>query len=194
MTQAHLLLVEDDLLILRTLAQGLRKAGYRVSEAESAEEAMQACRNNPPDLAVLDIRMHGMSGLELGHWLAGHGIAFLFLTAYDDKAFVHEAQQAGALGYQVKPVDVPHLIPSLETALARAQDLKKLRESEEKLIATLKDNREVSTAVGLLMERHGLDTEQAFEQLRAQARQQRKKALDVARALLAGENQSGHAS
>ena len=186
MTQAHLLLVEDDLLILRTMAQGLRKAGYRVSEAASAEEAMQGCAKTQPDLAVLDIRMHGMSGLELGRWLTVHGIAFLFLTAYDDKAFVHEAQQAGALGYLVKPVDVPHLIPSLETALARAQELSQLRETEEKLVTALKDSREISTAVGLLMERHDLDTEQAFKRLREQARQQRKKVLDLARDLIAG--------
>ena len=71
MPQAHhLMLVEDDLLILRTLARGLREAGYRISEAESAEEAMQVCSKTQPDLAVLDIRMRGLSGLELGRWLA----------------------------------------------------------------------------------------------------------------------------
>lgn len=185
MTQTHLLLVEDDLLILRTLAQGLRNAGYRVSEAESAEAAMLDCAEAPPDLAVLDIRMNGQSGLELGRWLSGHSMAFLFLTAYDDKAFVHEAQQAGALGYLVKPIDIPRLIPSLETALARARDLHSLRKGEEKLVGALQNSREVSTAVGLLMGRHDLNAEQAFEQLREQARQKRKKVLEVARELLA---------
>lgn len=187
MTQTHLLLVEDDLLIRRTLARGLRAAGYRVSEAESTEDAIEDCKATPPDLAVLDIRMGGLSGMELGRWLALHGIAFLFLTAYDDEAFVREAQQIGALGYLVKPLDVPHIIPTLETALARAQDLKALKQSEEKLVAAMQDSREISTAVGLLMARHDLNSEQAFEQLREQARSQRKKVLDVARALLATE-------
>ena len=191
MNQTHILLVEDDLLILRTLARGLREAGYRISEAASAEEAMQDCAKTRPDLAVLDVSMRGLSGLELGRWLAEHGIAFLFLSAYDDEASVREAQQAGALGYLVKPIDVPRLIPSLETALARARDLVGLRESEEKLVASLHDNREISTAVGLLMERHTQSAEQAFEMLRKQARFQRKKVLDVARALLAGEKQAG---
>lgn len=187
MTQTHLLLVEDDLLILRTMAHGLRKAGYCVTEAESAEEAMQGCAKPQPDLAVLDIRMNGGSGLELGRWLAEHGIAFLFLTAYHDKAFVREAQQAGALGYLVKPMDVPRLIPSLETALARARDLHTLRKDEEKLVGALQNSREISIAVGLLMERHGQNAEQAYEMLRKQARHQREKVLDVARALLASE-------
>jgi two-component system, response regulator PdtaR len=185
MTQAHLLLVEDDLLILRTLAQGLREAGYRISEAESAEEAMQLCAKTRPALAVLDIRMRGLSGLDLGRWLADRGISFLFLSAYDDDAFVRQAQQAGALGYLVKPLDVPRIIPTLETALARARDLHTLREGEEKLVGALQNSREISTAVGLLMERHAQSAEQAFEMLRGQARQQRKKVLDVALDLLA---------
>jgi AmiR/NasT family two-component response regulator len=188
MSQTHLLLVDDDLLILRTMARGLREAGYRLSEAESAEEAMQICAETRPDLAILDIRMRGLSGLELGRWLARRDISFLFLTAYDDPAFVREAREAGALGYLVKPLDVPRVIPSLETSLARARELAGLRESEEKLVAALKNSREISTAIGLLMERHGKSAEQAFEMLREQARDQRRKVLEVARALVAGED------
>jgi response regulator NasT len=187
MSPTHLLLVDDDLLILRTMARGLREAGYRISEAESAEEAMRICTETRPDLAILDIRMRGLSGLELGQWLGKHEISFLFLSAYDDPAFVREAREAGALGYLVKPLDVPRIIPSLETALARARDLAGLRESEEKLVAALQNSREISTAIGLLMERHGKSAEQAFEMLREQARGQRRKVLDVARAMLAGE-------
>ncbi len=185
-SQVHLLLVEDDQLILRTLARGLREAGYRVSEAESAEEAMSLCADIRPDLAVLDVRMRGLSGLELGRWLAEREISFMFLTAYDDEVFVREAQQAGALGYLVKPLDVPRIIPSLETALARARDLAGMRESEDKLVTALQNSREISTAVGLLMERHGLSAEQAFDRLRGEARGSRRKVLEVAREMLAG--------
>ncbi len=187
MNASHILLVEDDLLILRTLARGLREAGYLISEAESAEDAIALCSNNQPDLAVLDIRMRGLSGLELGRWLADKEIPFLFLSAYDDEAFVKAALEAGALGYLVKPLDVPRLIPSLETALARARDIRHLRESEEKLVSALQNSREISTAVGLLMERDDLSAEQSFEVLRQQARNQRKKIVEVARALLHGD-------
>jgi response regulator NasT len=186
-TQAHLLLVEDDLLILRTLARGLREAGYRISEAESGEEAMNLCADLRPDLAILDIHMPGISGLELGRWLGERDIAFLFLTAYDDEAFVREAQQAGALGYLVKPLDVPRIIPTLETALARARDLAGMRESEEKLVAALQNSRDISTAIGLLMERHGESAELAFERLRSMARNQRRKVREVSRELLDGQ-------
>jgi response regulator NasT len=186
MNEKHLLLVEDDMLILRTMASGLRNAGYQISEAESADDAMKHCGKHRPDLAVLDIRMRGLSGLELGRWLAEREIPFIFLTAFDDEDFVREARQAGALGYLVKPLDVPHIIPTLETALATAQDLIRLRASEEKLVSALQNSREISTAIGLLMERHDQSAEQAFDMLRKLARDQRKKVLEVARDMLAG--------
>lgn len=185
MKKAHLLLVEDDMLILRSMARGLRDAGYQISEADSAEEAISTCKKDRPDLAVLDIRMPGQSGLELGRCLAENDIPFVFLTAYDDEAFVREAQEAGALGYLVKPLDIPHIIPTLETALARARDLAGLKESEDKLVSALQNSREISTAVGLLMARHNQSAEQAFDMLKEQARQQRKKVLELARDLIA---------
>ena len=184
MKQKHLLLVEDDLLILRSLARGLRNTGYKVCEADSAEEAMLLCKNTKPDLAVLDIQMGDLSGLELGRWLAEHDIPFLFLTAYDDAAYVREAHEAGALGYLVKPLDIPKIIPSLETALARAKELSELRIGEEKLVSALQNSREISTAVGLLMERHNQSAEEAFEQLKEQARHRRMKMRDLAQDLI----------
>lgn len=184
MTQVQLLLVEDDMLILRTMARGLRDVGYRVSEAESGEEAIQLCSGLRPDLALLDINLGGISGLDVSRWLAQRDIPFMFLSAYSDADFVRQAEQAGALGYLVKPLDVPRILPSLQTALARARDLALLRESEEKLVAALQNSREISTAVGLLMERQGISAEQAFEQLREQARRERKKVLAVAQALI----------
>jgi response regulator NasT len=189
MSKARLLLVEDDLLIRVTLAQGLRNAGYLADEADSAEEAMRACQDEQPDLALLDIHMRGLSGIELGHWLKQRDIPFLFLTAYDDESLVMAAMAAGALGYLVKPLDVPRIIPSIETALARARDLSQLKDSEEKLVSALQNSREISMVIGLLMERHGLTAEAAFDLLRSEARSQRRKVVELAKAVLNGEGQ-----
>lgn len=186
MKKARLLLVEDEPLIRVTLALGLQAAGYVVEEADSAEEAMPISLGNRPDLALLDIRMRGLSGIELGRWLEQRGIPFLFLTAYDDEALVMEAMAAGALGYLVKPIDVPRIIPSIETALARANDISRLRESEEKLVSALQNSREISMVIGLLMERHELTAEAAFDLLRCEARMQRRKVLELAKAVLDG--------
>ncbi|MDJ0807973.1 MAG: response regulator, partial [Gammaproteobacteria bacterium] len=64
-----ILLVDDDRLILATLGEGLRQAGFEVTEADSGERAIALCQEVEPDLAILDMRMPGMSGIQVAHWL-----------------------------------------------------------------------------------------------------------------------------
>lgn len=180
------LLVDDDRLVLATLASGLEQAGYAVQACASAEEACRVLGVERPDIAVLDVRMPEQSGLDLAkHLLLAHpGVPFIFLTAYGEEDVVQQAIENGAIGYLVKPVDIPQLIPAVEAAVARAADLWKLRNTEQQLQTALNENREVSMAVGLLMERRRLNRQQAFEVLRTTARTQRRKIGEVAEEIL----------
>jgi AmiR/NasT family two-component response regulator len=183
--QRHILVVDDDRLVLAALAEGLRAAGYRVTGTAGPQDAIDIAARDAPDLALLDVRMPGMSGIELGGKLRELGdIPVLFLSAYGDQEIVKQAAGEGALGYLVKPLDVQQIVPSIEAALARGRDIKKLRESEAQLNAALAGSREVSMAVGVLMMRDRLDRTQAFELLRFHARSQRRTAAEVARELL----------
>jgi response regulator NasT len=180
------LLVDDDRLVLATLGKGLEQAGYAVQTCVTAEEARRVLALAQPDIAVLDIRLPDVSGIALAAELERQRhVPFIFLTAYGDPETVREAAQKGALGYLVKPVDVSQLIPAIEAGLARAADLKKLRDTERQLQTALNENREISMAVGLLMERRRLGRQQAFELLRTAARSQRRKIADVAEEVLA---------
>jgi response regulator NasT len=179
------LLVDDDRLVLSTLSSGLEQAGYAVQAAGSAEEALRVLAIESPDLAVLDVRMPGQSGLDLAEHLREAGeVPFIFLTAYSDADIVQKAAEYGALGYVVKPADIPQLVPAMEAALARAEELHKLRETEKQLQTALSEGREVSMAIGLIMERRRLDRHQAFELLRSSARTQRRKIGEVAKEIL----------
>jgi response regulator NasT len=181
-----ILLVDDDRLVLATLSKGLEQAGYAVQGCASAEEARRIIAIERPDIAVLDLRMPGESGLELARQLIEHPrVPFLFLTAYGEEGMVREAVEQGALGYLVKPVDIPQLVPALEAALARSIEIGKLRITGDQLQTALNENREVSMAVGLIMERHRLSRQQAFEALRTSARTKRRKIGEVAEELLA---------
>lgn len=181
MNAPRILLVDDDRLISATLSEGLRQRGYEVETANSGEQALALCEQVPPDLAILDMRMTGMTGLETAHFLRQRTrVPYLFLTAYGDAETVKEAVAEGALGYLVKPVDVGQLIPAVEAALARATDIDGLRQSEQHLQNALAQNREVSVAVGVMMERFHFDRDQAFNVLRYQARSQRRKLQEVA--------------
>jgi two-component system, response regulator PdtaR len=181
MEAARILLVDDDRLICATLSEGLRHQGYEVETANSGEQALALCEQMAPHLAILDMRMSGMTGVETARFLRQRTrVPYLFLSAYGDSETVKEAVAEGALGYLVKPVDIGQLIPAVEAALARATDIDGLRQNEQHLQAALSQNREASIAVGILMERFRFDREQAFAVLRYQARSQRRKLQDVA--------------
>lgn len=174
----RILVADDDRLILFSLAEGLRTAGFEVSEAQDGLEALRICLSNPPDLALLDIHMPGMDGLELAQRLRNETtVPFVFLSAYDDEAFVQRAVGMGALGYLIKPISVAALMPMLRTALARSRDLTGLRDA-------LSSNRTVATAVGMTMQADGVDQPVALEQLRQEARRQRSKLEDVAKRVI----------
>jgi two-component system, response regulator PdtaR len=180
--KARLLLVDDDRLVLSTLAHGLHKAGYSVKTAESAEDAeMLLASGEDPDLAILDIRMSGQDGLFLARRLQElDHIPFMMLSAYSDQAMIEQASRLGALGYLVKPLDIPQLIPGIEAALSRANELHSLRESRQQLQAALNAERDISVAIGITMAQQQLARHAAFELLRKTARSRRRKLADLA--------------
>jgi response regulator NasT len=181
----HILVVDDDRLVLASLSRGLRQTGYRVTEAGNGEDAFKIAERTAPDLALLDVRMPGMNGIELGRMLREQvGVPFLYLSAYGQADVVAQAAEHGALGYLVKPLDIAQILPAVETALSRAAEIRTLRDKEGQLSAALGGSRDVSVAVGLLMERHHLDREEAFEALRAHARSGRRALIEVAHEIL----------
>jgi response regulator NasT len=181
----HILVVEDDRLVLATLARGLEDEGFEVSAARTAAEAVALLAKRSPDLALLDVRLPDGSGIDLAkHLQERAGVPFLFLSAYGDVDVVQRAVDLGALGYLVKPVDVAQLVPELRAVLARAAEITALREVEDQLRTALEQGREASIAVGVLMERYRLDREGAFELLRERARSERRKLAGLAQEIL----------
>lgn len=179
----RLLLVDDDRLVQATLGEALRQAGYRVSTASSVEEAEEALAAGGIDMAILDVRMPGQTGIDLARRLhdADSEVPFIFLTAYSDEELVEQASEAGAMGYVVKPADPDRLVPAIEAAFARAADVRKLRETGRQLQTALDADRDVSLAIGIIMERRRLGRQDAFELLRGQARTERRKLIELAR-------------
>ena len=186
MGRKTLLLVDDDGLVLATMSRELRESGYDVLIADDGEKGLAlAARTPPPDLAILDIRMPGISGIELAALLRKNGIASIFLTAYDDRTYVEQAIAEGALGYLVKPIDVGRIIPTIETALHRSAELERLREKARRLGSALETGNSVNVAVGMLMEHYRLERNEAYELLRRKARSERRKVKEVADEVMA---------
>lgn len=185
-----ILLVDDDILILGLLSKFLQLAGYDARMASSGQMALDMILESgrEPDLALLDVNMPGMSGLELAKRLQSETtVPVMFLSASDDDDIVRQAAQYGAVGYLVKPIDTARIAPTIKAALARADEIRQLRQTESKLTQALQAGRETGMAVGVLMARLHTDRDAAFRLLRDHARSQQRKINDVAAQLLAAE-------
>jgi len=181
----HLLLVDDERIVLATLGLGLSKAGHTVMTAESIDEAESLLASESHvDLAIIDISMPNRSGLELAELLAIDQIPFIFLTAISDQDIVDKATNLGALGYLVKPVVVQQLIPAINAALARAEELRSMKRIETQLKTALNGAREINIAIGIIIVKQQLSRKAAFEFLRSSARQQSRKLADLAAELI----------
>lgn len=195
MTATRILVADDDRLVRVTVSTGLRQAGYEVIEAGDGAQAVALAESEHPALAVLDLRMPRLSGLEVAARLrGGSAVPFIFLSAYDDADAVRQAADAGALGYLVKPIDVRQMLPTIEAALDRAAEIRNLRTSESQLNMALEQGRETSVAIGIMMARHLLTEAEAFEALRSHARRTRRKLADVAAELVRAVDAANAAS
>ncbi len=187
-TKPLILLVDDDLAILRLMHELLEAHHYETRMATSAAMALAMLdeTTRQPDLALLDIVMPGMDGLELAATLkATSAVPFMFLSTDDGSDTARRAAEGGAVGFLVKPLQLPQILPAVMAALARADELKALRQQQIKLVEALRSGRHNAVAIGILMERFGVGEERAFEMLREQSRSQRTKLTAVAQALIA---------
>jgi len=183
----HVLVVDDDRLVLAILVEGLREAGFEVSEADNGDDAILLARERNPDIALLDMRMNGMSGMDVARYLRQHtDVPFMFLSAFGDPAIVREATAQGALGYLVKPLELKQIVPALHAALARAHEIRSLRRAaagmpEQTLPDTEADAEALARAIEVLSEQLGLSRDAARAQIEAQAAAQGRTSDSLAR-------------
>ena len=119
-TRRHgpVMVVDDDRLVLLTLSHGLRQAGYEVVEADNGEDAILLAREHRPVLALLDIRMQGLSGFDVAQYLLDYSdTPFVFLSAFTDDATRAEAHRLGAWACLDKPVGMAELLQHVRRAL-----------------------------------------------------------------------------
>ena len=113
-SKGRILVVDDDRLVLATVAHGLAQAGYEVIDADNGDDAILLAREHRPQLALLDIRMEGKSGFDVAETLRdAYRIPFIFLSAFSDEATIAQVQALGALAYLVKPLEVGQIVPAV---------------------------------------------------------------------------------
>src|SRR5438067_10468128 len=170
MVQADMkiLIAEDETIIRLDLVELLRRAGLEVcGEARDGEEAVALARELEPDLAIMDVKMPKLDGIDAARKILDERpIPIVMLTAYGQDELVSRAVEAGVFGYLVKPFRESDLLPAIHTARARHEELAALREEAESLAEALAARKAIERAKGLLMTKEGLTEQDAFARLR----------------------------
>jgi response regulator NasT len=164
----RILVAEDESIIRLDLRDLLERAGFEVcAEARDGEEAVELARSEQPDLAVMDVKMPKLDGIEAARRiLEERPIPIVMLTAYGQDELVSRAVEAGVFGYLVKPFREQDLLPAIQAARARHEELQAVREEAESLAEALAARKVIERAKGLLMQKEGLSEDAAFARLR----------------------------
>jgi len=185
----RVVIAEDEAIIRLDLKETLEEEGYEVvGETGRGDEAVQLVKDLEPELAILDIKMPGMDGLEAARAItADRGAAVLILTAFSQRDLIEEARDAGALAYLVKPFQKSELIPAVEVALGRFAEMKALAAENSSLAEQLATRKLVDRAKGILMDRHGMTEADAFRFVQKTAMDTRRGLGAVAQSVIDGE-------
>jgi two-component system, response regulator PdtaR len=183
----RVLIAEDETIIRLDLRDLLERSGLEVcAEAHDGEEAVELARSSEPDLAIMDVKMPKLDGIEAARRILGERpIPIVMLTAYGQQELVARAVEAGVFGYLVKPFREQDLLPAIQTARARHEELLALRDEAETLAEALAARKAIERAKGLLMEREGLSEQDAFTRLRKASQISGRPLKVVAEALIA---------
>jgi response regulator NasT len=183
----RILVAEDETIIRLDLRELLERAGFEVcAEAKDGLEAVELARTQEPDLALLDVKMPRLDGIDAARRILDERpIPIVMVTAYGEQELVSRAIEAGVFGYLVKPFRESDLLPAIQTARARHEELAALRAEAESLAEALAARKAIERAKGLLMEREGLTEPEAFARLRKASQISGRPLKVVAEALIA---------
>jgi len=192
----RILIADDEPVIRMGLKTMLEEHGYKVvGEASDGEQAVILAGKTSPDLIFMDIKMPGLDGIAAASTIMTRSPKpIILLTAWSERDLVQRAQEAGVLAYLVKPVREAELIPAIEVAMARFQELRTLQQEVGTLKETLETRKLVERAKGILMKREGIEEPEAFLRIQRQSRNTRTPMRDIAKAILVSDDLSRHSA
>ena len=184
----RVVVAEDEAIIRLDLVETLREQGFDVvADTGRGDEAVSLVAEHRPDVAILDIKMPGLDGIEAARQIAPQrGTAVVILTAFSQRELVEQAREAGAMTYLVKPYRRDALVPAVELALARYREMEALEGQIGDLEDRLEVRKIVDRAKGRLIDDHSLTEQDAYVFIQRTAMSQRRTMREVADDVLEG--------
>jgi response regulator NasT len=189
MDSLRILIADDESIRLLSLRAQLTALGHRVvAEASTGADAVALTLSTQPDLAILDIKMPLVDGIEAAERITqARPIPIILLTAYSEAQLVERAAQANISAYLMKPVSEEDLLPALTLALTRFRQFQALRQEVVDLREALEARKVIEKAKGILMRRLDLTEEEAFRRLQRQSQEGNRKLAQVAEAIVVAD-------
>ena len=182
------MLAEDEAIIRLDLRETLQEEGYEVvGDVGRGDKAIELVRELKPDVAIFDIKMPGISGIEAAKIVSKEKICpVVMLTAFSQREIIEEARDAGALAYLVKPFQKTDLVPAIELAIARFAEMRALSGEVDALGAQLEVRKLIDRAKGVLIDKYKLSEADSFLFIQRLAMSERKKMGEIAERIIAG--------
>ncbi len=187
----NIVIADDDPITKMDIKEILESSGYNVvGKAADGFDAIELCRSNLPDLVVMDIKMPLIDGLAAAKIINNESLAgaVLILTAYSDDEFIQKAKEARVIGYVVKPVDEKNLLPAVEIAIAKAEEIKQMKKAAQTAMDKLDARKKIEKAKGILMDKYKISEEEAFRRLRTLSMNKRCSMKDIASTIIISSN------
>ena len=184
----RVVVAEDEAIIRLDLVETLCEQGFDVvADTGRGDEAVKLVAEHRPDVAILDVKMPGIDGIEAARQIAPQrGTAVVILTAFSQRELIEQALEAGAMTYLLKPYRREALVPAVQLALARYREMEALEGQIGDLEDRLEVRKIVDRAKGRLIDDHALSEHDAYAFIQRTAMSQRRTMRDVARDVLEG--------
>jgi len=181
----RVVVVEDESLIRMDVVATLQEAGYEVvGEGADGEEAIKLATELEPDLVVMDIKMPKLDGISAAEKIAELKIPVVLLTAFSQSDLVARAAEAGAMAYVTKPFKPSDLLPAIQIALSRHEELVSLEAEISDLNDRLETRKLMDRAKGLLQSKMKLSEPESFRWIQKASMDRRLTMAQVAKAVL----------
>ena len=180
------IVAEDESLIRMDVIETLKDNGFTVvGEAGDGEKAVELAREHQPNVVVMDVKMPLLDGISAAEILSKEEICpVVLLTAFSQRELVERATEAGALAYVVKPFGPNDLIPAIEIALSRYQQLTALEDEVADLADRLETRKVLDRAKGILNDTMGLTEPKAFRWIQKASMDRRLTMREVAQTVV----------
>ncbi|MEI7756941.1 MAG: response regulator [bacterium] len=185
----RIVIAEDEAIIRLDLRETLEEEGYIVvADTGRGDDAIELVRQHRPDVAIFDIKMPGLDGLDAARVVSAEKLCpVVMLTAFSQREVIEQARDAGALAYLVKPFQKTDLVPAIELAIGRFREMLTLSGERDALGEQLELRKLLDRAKGLLIDKYSMTEQSAFDFIQKNAMSTRAKMVDVANQILSGQ-------